>query len=260
MVTGRVPHSGFHTWSPGRQLSRVCHSTSALHFKPRRFELAGCGVAEKNGDDYGEVVAWNLQRAKSFSWASECSNSTVIPKSLANPGLVEDCQTLLRLRDTLAGHAALNWNSETPITEWLGISLGGVPRRVHELRLPESGLTGTLPPELGKLSELRALDLSNWGYGNNVTTPNGLTGVIPPELAQLTKLELLNLHNNYLSGEIPAGLGNLTSLYVLTLQGNYLTGTIPPELGNMTSLRNLQLHWNYLTENIPPELGNLTNL
>ena len=215
---------------------------------------------KKKRDDFGEVVAWNSPQARKEADESVCSSNTVIPKSVENAGLVEDCQTLLRLRDTLAGHATLNWNSETPITEWLGVTLGGVPRRVHELTLHESGLTGTLPPELGELSELRVLNLSNWAYGINLKTPNGLTGVIPPELAQLTKLEILYLHNNHLSGEIPTGFGNLTSLYVLQLQGNHLTGTIPPELGNLTNLSDLQLNWNYLRESIPPELGNLTNL
>lgn len=223
--------------------------------------LQGIAWLKKSKGDFGKVVAWNAPQARKEADASACSSTTVIPRTLENPeGLVEDCQTLLQLRDTLAGHATLNWNGETPITLWLGVTLGGVPRRVHELSLNASGLSGYLPPELGELSELRRLSFANVGHARSLKTPNRLTGVIPPELAQLTELERLSLDNNYLSGEIPTELSNLTSLERLELQGNFLTGTIPPELGNLTNLRALRLHGNFLTGNIPPELGNLKYL
>ena len=57
---------------------------------------------------------------------------------------------------------------------------------------------------------------------------NDLTGTIPPQLGQLTNLTHLNLGDNQLIGTIPPQLGQLTNLTDLHLYQNELTGTIPP--------------------------------
>ena len=89
---------------------------------------------------------------------------------------------------------------------------------------------------------------------------NQLTGSIPAELGNLTQLVELLLWNNELTGSIPSELGNLTNLRFLYLYQNQLTGSIPSELGNLTNLQHLYLSLNQLTGSIPSELGNLTNL
>ena len=208
----------------------------------------------------GELVPWNAPQAQATVNVSVCAAGFVVPAPAANPGLLHDCETLLRIRNRLAGHAVLNWNASTSIAEWQGVNLGGWPLRVHELQLPNAGLIGALPPELGDLTELRYLDLANWGSGISLTTPNGLTGAIPPEMGQLTKLEHLSLSKLYLSGAIPAELGSLRNLRTLHLNGNYLSGSIPAELGKLMDLRTLHLGNNSLSGSIPPELGTLAQL
>ena len=111
-------------------------------------------------------------------------------------------------------------------------------------------LTGSIPPEIGNLTNLTYLDLSN----------NQLSGPIPPEIGNLTNLTILELWENNLSGEIPTELYNLTNLTELDLSSNDLTGSIPPEIGNLTNLTELNLGENQLTGEIPTELYNLTNL
>ena len=167
-----------------------------------------------------------------------------------NPGLVSDCATLLAARDTLAGIATLNWSANTPITQWLGITISGVPGRVTELFLSRRGLTGEIPAELGRLSNLWYLGLPR----------NHLTGGIPTELGNLSNLRTLRLDRNQLTGEIPTELGNLSNLTWLDLGSNQLTGEIPTEFGNLSNLRLLLLGRNQLTGEIPPELGGLSNL
>ena len=206
---------------------------------------------------------------------SSCSNGTVVSDPESNSGLVSDCKRLMEARDTLEseGDDSLNWSYNLGITSWEGVALGGNPRRVTALRLASMGLTGSIPSQLGSLSNLTILNL----YGN------GLTGTIPPELGSVSSLKRLYLNANQLTGTIPPGLATLPTLNVLSLGGNDLTGTIPstwttPELTNLNlgenrlsgnipthlgllaSLTRLRLNGNELSGDIPAELGSLANL
>jgi pimeloyl-ACP methyl ester carboxylesterase len=115
-----------------------------------------------------------------------------------------------------------------------------------------NGLTGSIPPEIGCLTNLEFLSLFNF------------TGEIPPEIGNLTNLEVLGLHSNQLTGGIPPEIGNLTSLTQLSLQYNQLSGEIPSWIGNLTNLTYLDLSYNAstggLSGEIPVEIRNLTNL
>ena len=64
-----------------------------------------------------------------------------------------------------------------------------------------------------------------------------MKGTIPSELGKLTNLKVLNLSDNELSGTIPPELGKLTNLEELYLWDNGLSGTIPSELGKLTNLK-----------------------
>ena len=124
-------------------------------------------------------------------------------------------------------------------------------------------LTGTIPTDLGDLSNLTALNLGNNNLTNLTTLSlwrNGLTGSIPGELGGMTSLQHLYLSDNELTGTIPAALAGMTSLQHLYLNDNELTGTIPAALAGMTSLQHLYLNDNELTGSIPASLGDLSNL
>ena len=142
-----------------------------------------------------------------------------------------------------------NWLTDTPLGEWYGVETDA-SGRVVALSLPENRLTGTIPPDLGNLTNLTHLRF--WA--------NQLWGTIPPELGRLVSLRRLSLGVNDLTGEIPPELGALTRLTGLTLRLNQLTGSIPTELGNLTELRQLDLYRNELSGPIPTELSNLTEL
>jgi Leucine-rich repeat (LRR) protein len=66
---------------------------------------------------------------------------------------------------------------------------------------------------------------------------NQLTGSIPPEIGNLTNLEWLVLGSNELTGSIPSEIGNLTNLIILYLNNNQLTGEIPE------SICDLNINW-----------------
>ena len=59
---------------------------------------------------------------------------------------------------------------------------------------------------------------------------NGLTGSIPPEIGNLTNLIYLNLSGNQFTGSIPSEIGNLTNLNELWLNINQLSGQIPESI------------------------------
>ena len=158
-----------------------------------------------------------------------------------------------------------NWLSGHRLDDWHWVNTDSIGR-VSGLFPVNVGVSGEIPPALGKLTNLEHLNLDR----------NQLSGPIPPELGNLTNLRYLNLDGNQLSGPIPPELGNLTNLEHLSLGAVYafaevprdrrghganeLSGPIPPELGNLTNLEWLDLGSNQLSGQIPSELGNLTNL
>ena len=62
---------------------------------------------------------------------------------------------------------------------------------------------------------------------STLPSDNELTGTVPAELGNLSNLKQLWLHDNRLTGELPAELGNLTNLEELIFRGNEFTGCIP---------------------------------
>lgn len=79
---------------------------------------------------------------------------------------------------------------------------------VTTLDVSGNNLTGSLPGEIRKLTNLEVLNASD----------NKMTG-IPAEIGQLSKLRTANFANNGLSG-LPNEIGNLSNLETLDLRGN----------------------------------------
>ena len=136
-----------------------------------------------------------------------------------------------------------DWNSSESLDHWYGVSTDH-NGRVTALSLHGNQLSGSMPPSLGNLTNLRELYL----YYNQ------LSGEIPPSLGNLTNLTVLDLDTNQLSGEIPLLLGNLTNLTELYLNSSELTGEIPLSFENLTNLDALWLYGNRLRGSIPAAL------
>ena len=148
-----------------------------------------------------------------------------------------DSLTLLTLYNANNGaNWANTWNLSHALRAWEGVTLNGFGC-VTRLYLSDSKLSGTIPSEIGNLSNLTSLDLSS----------NKLNGGIPPEIGNLNSLTALLLYNNELGGSIPPELGNLNNLTYLSLSYNQLSGSIPSELGNSNNLNELYLGNNQLS-------------
>lgn len=252
---GPLPgHRG--AWSPdGSQIATVTRPPDGF-----TRQYGAVQVMSPDGSDLRVVAIWDRgggltlpgspQPPEDPAGSAGCAEGRAVPEPEANPDLVRDCETLLQLRDALAGTEKLFWSAGYPITEWEGITVGGSPLRVTEITLNKVNLGGSIPAELGKLTHLRVLDLSE----------NNLSRAIPAELGRLTRLLELRLADNYLGGNIPPELGGLTQLQRLDLANNLITGETPAELGQLVNLQTLRLSHNQLAEALPESLGQLANL
>ena len=113
-----------------------------------------------------------------------------------SPELLADRVQLLRLRETLAGTGTLDWDHDTAMTTWTGVTVGGTPPRVTKLQLANRGLSGELSGLVGHLTGLEELRLDG----------NSLTGAIPSKLSQLTNLTHAYLGGNACTRCVPPSL------------------------------------------------------
>ena len=239
-------------WSPDG--SRIAIYTPGYDIAPQLFTVARDRTNKSVlvEGSHNRIIAVNSAWRDVTKDIAACTEGFIVPNPAENEGLVQDCKTLLAIRDRLAGEVILNWSAEVPITEWEGIWVEGTPLRVRGLAfgLSMPTATGILPPEIGNLTYLKHLNFYH----------HRLTGSIPPELGKLTHLVILQLTGNRLEGSIPPEIGELKNLEVLQVSDNRLEGSIPAELGKLKSLEILSLEKNRLRSTLPSELGGLLQL
>ena len=136
-----------------------------------------------------------------------------------------DREALVALYDSTSGpnwSRNANWLTDAPVGEWYGV-VADTAGRVVRLALRDNALEGTLPAQIGDLSELRSLQLDN----------NRLHGPIPSTVGRLGRLAALWLSHNQLTGPLPSEVAGLDSLRGLWLSGNRLTGIVPAGLRDL---------------------------
>jgi len=143
-----------------------------------------------------------------------------------------------------------NWCTNAPLSEWYGVTLDYSQERVQYIHLSYNNLVGSIPEEIGNLTELYTLDLSG----------NTLTGEIPSSIGNMHILGYLFLNNNQLTGSIPQEIGNLSDLRACYIYENQLMGNIPSKFGNLINLEYCYLFGNQLTGEVPETLSRLTKL
>ncbi|KAI7982829.1 putative LRR receptor-like serine/threonine-protein kinase [Camellia lanceoleosa] len=111
-------------------------------------------------------------------------------------------------------------------------------------------LSGTLSPELGRLSYMQILDVM-W---------NQISGSIPKEVGNIRSLKLLLLNGNQLTGPLPDEIGYLPNLDRIQIDQNQISGPIPKSFANLNKTKHLLLDNNNLSGYLPPELANLPRL
>ncbi|KAK7333100.1 hypothetical protein VNO80_29863 [Phaseolus coccineus] len=149
-----------------------------------------------------------------------------------------------------------NWNHGDPCTSrWKGVLCFNETQEdgylhVEELQLLSLQLSGTLAPDLGKLTYMKRLNFM-W---------NNISGSIPKEVGNIKSLELLLLNGNNLTGPLPEEIGYLPNLDRIQIDQNHISGPIPTSFANLNKTKHFHMNNNSLSGQIPPELSRLPNL
>ncbi|KAF7088817.1 hypothetical protein CFC21_091886 [Triticum aestivum] len=128
--------------------------------------------------------------------------------------------TLTEMPMLKSTYSTTHWNPsvfELTVNSGLSLQYRTITSFPSVLNLSNNNLAGVIPPQIGQLKMLGALDFSF----------NKLSGQIPQAICNLTNLQVLDLSNNNLTGDIPAALNSLHFLSAFSISNNDLQGPIP---------------------------------
>ncbi|KAH8944982.1 hypothetical protein BDL97_12G015600 [Sphagnum fallax] len=155
------------------------------------------------------------------------------------------------------------WNSSqlTPCfystADWKGVTCyrqkdrkdGNCTAYISGLSLTDASIVGTLPEQIGNLSNLFDLTLAN--------NP-ALSGPLPSGLLELVYLSILDLHNCSFHGSIADELFFFSNLVEVDLSANQFTGQLP-NFGGAIYLQTLNISHNQLSGPSPPFYNSTTD-
>ncbi|KAM3692261.1 hypothetical protein ACJW31_08G075200 [Castanea mollissima] len=186
-----------------------------------------------------------------------CCSSLLIgaQKLLTSP---QEVKALQAIKSSLIDPNAnlSDWDQGDPCTStWTGVFCNNTPSddgylHVERLLLLRMNLSGTLSPEIGRLSNLKILDFM-W---------NNISGSIPKEIGNITTLELLLLNGNQLRGPLPEELGYFPNLDRIQVDENHISGPVPKSFAYLNKTRHFHMNNNSISGQIPPELSRLPSL
>ncbi|KAL2915424.1 hypothetical protein HK105_205040 [Polyrhizophydium stewartii] len=119
---------------------------------------------------------------------------------------------------------------------------------ITALRLTGCGLSGKIPKEIGRLTQLRELWLDQ----------NDFEGEIPIQIFKLENLKSLRLSRNMLGGDIPSLIRKLRNLEEIDISYTDIK-SLPDTIGELHMLREIDARETNITE-IPSTIGMLENL
>jgi hypothetical protein len=125
--------------------------------------------------------------------------------------------------------AMKSWMSEDSECQWSGVQCDD--GKVSVLYLENANLEGSIPTEIGFLSHLSQLHL----------TENKFFGTLPDELFKLSSLVNLILDFNQFQGTVSSQIGNLSQLTALNINTNKFTGSLPSEIFSLINIGEIRV-------------------
>lgn len=211
-----------------------------------KVEIDHSTLGDATTDGTISLEGWGLNRS-----AGETSLTSIIAQGdgLTNPALrvYQDDSALSVLN--LSNNSLTGELSQFPVTNWPSLT---------QLQLTSNQLTGGIPTDWAKLTNLSILALSSNQLGgklDNISQLSNLTEVYLdqdgfdgslPSAWFTSKLTHFEANNNRLSGALPGTLSEATNLNWLDVQSNQLTGALP-DLTKDTQLTTLSYGVNHIT-------------
>ncbi|KAH7544111.1 hypothetical protein ACOSQ2_031162 [Xanthoceras sorbifolium] len=151
------------------------------------------------------------------------------------------------------GSIIASWSNNSFCCQWDGVVCGkedngSVASRVAMLILPKKGIKGIISRSLGRLDQLKLLDLSC----------NHFEGVLPVELSNLKQLQVLDLSHNMLSGPFSGVLSGLKMIRSLNVSSNSFSGDLL-ELGGFPNLAVFNVSNNSFTGRLNSQIWSASN-
>ncbi|KAK8703653.1 hypothetical protein V6N13_047303 [Hibiscus sabdariffa] len=181
----------------------------------------------------------------------------------------DDGASILKLASSFSPPPT-GWSSTSSdnYCSWPGINCDK-SNRVTSINLASKSLSGSLPPEIATLSELRTVSLQHNSLSGSVPSfanlsnlqtifldGNAFTSVSPDAFFGLTSLQTLSLsENTKLSPWTFPDLSQSTSLVEVQLDNTNLYGTLPDVFESLNSLESMRLSYNNLNGTLPASLG-----
>ncbi|XP_052201517.1 probable LRR receptor-like serine/threonine-protein kinase RFK1 isoform X2 [Diospyros lotus] len=176
-----------------------------------------------------------------FANDTYCHVVKIVLKGYSLPGVLPP--ELVKLPYVQDIDFAYNYLSGTIPPEWASLQLNSISVLVNRL-------SGDIPKHLANISSLTYLCLE----------ANQFSGSVPPDIGKLINLKTLMLSSNKLSGMLPTSLAGLQNLTDFRINDNNFSGAIPNFLQNWKELARLEMLASGLGGSIPSAISLLNNL
>jgi hypothetical protein len=171
--------------------------------------------------------------------------------SVYENAFAQDSLALVALYNDCGGSAwgddYASWMTDS-LDNWTAVTVGDVEgtRRVTHVEFSGMTLTGTLPAELGNLTEMSGkIQMNN---------QPGLTGEVPAFIWNWTKVDRMQIKFCGFTSIDVSGMEKMVNLYEFNSQGTPFEGEIPVELFELPLMRDVYLEdgmWTSLPADMP---------
>lgn len=182
---------------------------------------------------------------------SNVKDALTVDQRVIPDGQMKDSLALLAIYNATNGAKWIYpWKIGMPLNEtnYPGVFFDRIngEQRVIDLSLLDFGLEGSLPNEIGWLSQLVKLKLQR----------NKLSGTLPASMNRLVNLTHLYISSNQFSGEFP-DIHSLQSLRLIEADFNRFEGEFPASFSMLPKLSTLKFKYNHLDPNtcVPKKFG-----